>query len=99
MLQRLANVQSESLEDWPDGRYSRYAAWDGKLELFVSRKVGQDAFGSVSAEFASHYDIEPDMCLKFPASASGMLQKFRSSGVDFSELDDILEAVDNLVRG
>jgi hypothetical protein len=43
------------------------------------------------------FDIDADMCLKFPASASGILQEFLKAGVQFSELDEIVGFVDKLI--
>jgi hypothetical protein len=97
LLQRLAGIAPESCVDWPNGRFDRFTSWDNKLEKYISEKAGKEAFEKSSVEFANHFDIDTGMCLKFPASASAMLQQFRKAGVSFAELDEIVSAVDKLM--
>jgi len=85
-LQRLAGIVADKCVDWPSGQYYHFTSWDNNLEKYVREKVGAKAFESASTEFSKYFDIDIDMCLKFPASASSMLRKFQSDGVKFSEL-------------
>ncbi|HXS05332.1 MAG TPA: TOPRIM nucleotidyl transferase/hydrolase domain-containing protein [Rhizomicrobium sp.] len=97
ILQRLGGVAPDKVEDWPEGIFDRYAAWDYKLEDYVSEKAGRELFDSVSREVAEGFHIQPDVCLKFPASASFMLGMLAERGVQFGELAAIIERVDYLL--
>ena len=85
-------------KQWPSGRFARFTSWDNKLEKYIEDKVGKVNFQNACAEFSAEWDIDPDMCLKFPASAIGMLKKFCETGQKFSELDEILKCVDELLK-
>lgn len=97
ILQRPGRIAPEKCVEWPEGRYDRFASWDNKLEEYISSKVGKAYFENTSLEFAKRFDIDSDMCLKFPASASDMLQAFCNAGVKFAELDEIVAFVDELI--
>lgn len=96
MLQRLAGIDVEKCEEWPEGVFARLAVLDKNLEAFVRGKVGNEMFDKVAQEMATNHDIDPGMCLKFPASASGMLLKFTEAGHKFEELDQVLSNIDKL---
>jgi predicted ATP-dependent endonuclease of OLD family len=98
MLQRLAGIATDKCVEWPDGRFGRFASWDNNLEKYVSEKVGKDVFEKASIEFSTHFDIDADMSLKFPASAAGMLRRFSESGAKFAELDEIMAEVNKLMN-
>ena len=97
ILQRLGGREDADCVDWPDGCFGNFAVWDNKLEKYIAEKAGKAEFEKAAAEFATNYDIDQDMCLKFPTSASGMLLRFRSQGIEFVELDAIVKAVDGLL--
>jgi putative ATP-dependent endonuclease of the OLD family len=96
-LQRLAGIVDEKCVDWPCGQYYHFTSLDNNLEKYVRGKVGAELFDSASAELSKQFDIDVDMCLKFPASASSMLRKFQSGGTSFEELDRIVVTVDKLI--
>jgi predicted ATP-dependent endonuclease of OLD family len=94
ILQRLAGVDAAKCADWPDGRFESFASWDCKLERYVSDKIGEEKFSAICAKHAAYFDIENDMCLKFPASAAALLSELVKQGVEFDELDEIISHVD-----
>jgi hypothetical protein len=98
ILQRLSGMPAEEGVDWPEGVHDRFAAWNGTLEEYVRSKVGNEAFLATRHELASEYHIDPDCCLKFPASAASMLTKFREQGVAFPELDEIVQKIVKLIE-
>lgn len=98
ILQRLAGIDEGECLDWPQGVLSQFTAWDLKLEEYVKNKVGEESFNSVRAEVAENFDIDADMCLKFPAASSAMLHILKEKGAKFTELDAILVAIDQLAK-
>ena len=97
ILQRLADVREEDLVDWPVGVTAAYASWDSKIEKYIRSKVADpQVYERIIAAVSSEFDIERDMCLKFPASASRMLARLSDEGVRFPELAELVERVDAL---
>jgi hypothetical protein len=96
ILQRLAGVSSEAEEDWPEGQFDRFSSWNNKLEDFVRVKIGAAQFDKLSADLAKEFDIDANMCLKFPASSAEILKRSCAAGVKFPELDNIVSAIDKL---
>ena len=94
ILQQLGGIPADKCIDWPEGVFDKFAVWDYKLEEYVKAEVGSQKFATVRNEIAQNFDIDPEMCLKFPASASSMLERFRSEGHAFAELDNILARID-----
>ena len=58
--------------------------------------VGADIYNGCLAELASEFDIDKDVCLKFPASAAEALRRFTKHSVTFPQFDEILTRVDAL---
>ena len=97
ILQNLAGVDSSKCEDWPVGRFSKFACWDTRIEQYISDRVGVEAFDVTRKKLADLHDIDQDTCLKYPVSAAGMLYHFCEAGFTFPELDEILEKIDGLM--
>jgi putative ATP-dependent endonuclease of the OLD family len=98
ILQLMCGVDSKKIVEWPEGSFELFTSWDNKLEKYVEAKVGKAEFQKACAEFSAQWDIDPDMCLKFPASAAGILNKFCAAGTKFPELDEIIKCVDELME-
>jgi putative ATP-dependent endonuclease of OLD family len=96
-LQRLAGISAEAAIDWPDGQHERFTSWSNKLEDFVRTKVGPADFEKMSASLGKEFDIDPNMCLKFPATAAEILRSGCAAGAKCPELDNIVSAVDKLI--
>lgn len=99
ILQRLGGVPEDECVDWPEGVSTHYAVWDYNLEEYVKSMAGHEKFDSVREVVAEEFDIDSDMCLKFPASASKMLATLKGDGLEFPELEAIVAAVDGLLGG
>lgn len=97
ILQRLAGVDAEKCEEWPEGCFDNFTSWDQKIEQYIANKVGSEKFNAVCSKYSHYFDIEPDMCLKFPASAMAMLAELSQEGAVFKELDQILARVDDML--
>ena len=85
-----------SLEDWPDGCFSKYAAFDGKLEKFVSGSVGEQEFNTKCAQIADLNGVKTSETFKNPTVASILFGMFLGDGHKFPLLASIVDAVDNL---
>ena len=96
LLQRLANIDSCSCDDWPEGVFKHHAAWDEKIEKYVRTKAGQEKFDKAILEMSAIWSIDSNLCLKFPAASSAVLMRLREQSVQFEELDAVLKAVDSL---
>lgn len=96
LLQRLASKSEESCEDWPEGVFGKFACWDHKIEKYVSLKAGQQKFDAARKEFAENFNVDESVALKFPASSSAILLRLREQGVKFDELDQIVQAIDQI---
>jgi predicted ATP-dependent endonuclease of OLD family len=97
LLQRLSGLDDDKCLDWPEGVSKNFAAWDYKLEDYIKNKVGNDLFNETRKEASANFDVELDMCLKFPASAAAMLTRLHAKGQKFPELTEITKAVDTLI--
>lgn len=97
ILQRLAGLETAKCVDWPEGVSKNFAAWDRKLEDYIKNKVGDALYNEARIEASKNFGVEPDMCLKFPASASAMLTRLTAQGQKFPELTEIIKAVDALI--
>ncbi|HEY0329188.1 MAG TPA: ATP-dependent endonuclease [Rhodopseudomonas sp.] len=98
LLQRLADIEEENCVEWPSGVFDKFAVWDCNLEEYVENRVGKEAFDAARAEAASNFDIDGNLCLKFPAAASALLFRLQNEGHSFPELDEALTAIDALSR-
>ena len=96
ILQLLCNVDAKEVVEWPEGRFAGFTSWDNKLEKYIESKVGKDEFQKACLELSAEWDIDADTCLKFPASAAGVLKRFCDEGKKFPELDEIIACVDKL---
>lgn len=96
LLQRLAGLSEEKCEDWPDGVLGRYTAWQEKIEKYVKSKAGAELFEAAKQEISSNWNIDPELCLKFPAASSAVLVRLCADGIKFEELDDVILAIDAL---
>lgn len=97
LLQVIGGVEADKCEDWPVGEFKRFACWEKKIEKYIEEKVGTDAFTAARKKFSILHDISEDSCLKFPASASGMLLEFCEKGAKFPELDNVIAKIDELL--
>ena len=96
ILQRLGEVPAADCVEWPDCRSNLFAAWDCRFEKYVKTRVGEDVFLNHAAEASAKFDIDQDMCLKFPASATFLFERFCDLGAKFPEMDEIVVFVDAL---
>jgi predicted ATP-dependent endonuclease of OLD family len=96
LLQRLSGVPDVECVDWPNAVLARHTAWEEKIEKYVKSKAGAELFDVARTEVSSNWNIDPDLCLKFPAASSAVLIRLQAQGVKFSELDDVLAAIDAL---
>ncbi len=97
ILQRLAGVDADKCLVWPDGIFKKFAVWNLNLEQYVKDRVGVDAFDKARSQVSASYDIEQDLCLKFPAASSAMLLLLKEAGHSFSELEEVIKKIDILV--
>lgn len=97
ILQRASGLAHDQCADWPEGVFSTFASWDGRLENYISNVIGSENFEKVTAEIASDFDIAPSSCVKFPASACKLLEQLSADGHKFPKLDEIIYRVDELV--
>ena len=97
LLQIIGGVEVDKCEDWPVGEFQRFACWEKKIEKYIQEKVGAEAFTAARKKFSILHDISEDSCLKFPASASGMLFEFCEKGAKFPELDNVIARIDELL--
>jgi putative ATP-dependent endonuclease of OLD family len=96
LIQNIFGCDEANVLDWPDLVSDYFAAYDGNLERHVKQVVGESLYREVGEEFANHYEMGVNDCVKSPSIASGMLLKFSEKGIVFDRFQKILEAVDNL---
>lgn len=96
ILQVLGGIEDKKCEDWPQGVFERFAAWNYNLEEYVKNTAGDAKFQNVRDSVSSSFDIDADTCLKFPAASTAVLLQLKAAGFDFPELDEILLAIDHL---
>lgn len=94
LLQRVAGV--EHPEDFPAGASEKICAFEGNLELYLKECIGEKKyekmFDSICEDFGIGYE---DLC-KTPLAVSKLVSVAQSEGTVFQQLEDLIEAVDNL---
>lgn len=85
-----------NIQDWPEGCFVNYAAFNGKLEKYVASCVGQPYFDAKSAQIATLNGVKTSEALKNPTVASILFGLFLNDGHSFDLLDEIVKAVDDL---
>lgn len=96
LLQRMFGRDEAECVDWPVGVFSSFAAWDDKIEKYVSLNVGRSVFDAAVAEVAKNWLVEPKSCLKSPAAASALFAGLCAKGHNFKELEQVVVAIDEL---
>jgi len=93
-LQRVCGVEDAQLSDWPVGVFTRWAAWDGTLEKYISEKCGVAIYNAAKRQTMSDFEVDGEDCVKSPEIASAMLTRICGNGIVFDELDQIIVAID-----
>lgn len=96
ILQRASGLAADKCVDWPNGVFSNFASWDGRVEDYIEGIVGEK-FQKMTEEIAADFDIAPSSCVKFPASASAALTRCAKDGHKFPKLEEIVSAIDKLI--
>ena len=93
ILQQLVDIQEP--EDFPDGCYTTFSAFEQNLEKYVKSIVGTN-YDTFFGEVSKTYSLPMKEICKTPAAIEKVLTKCRDAGLTLTRFDEILAAVDNV---
>ena len=97
LLQQVSGLQKGDCEDWPEGTFARFAAWEGNIEKYLQQVAGEKAYLKIRDGVAAEFELSGSDCVKSPSVAAKMLEVILNEGVELPRLREVVAAVDELI--
>lgn len=93
LLQAVAGA--EDVDDFPNGVFARYAAFEHDLETYLRKQSG-DCYENIFGQIADFYGLDVSDLSKTPGAVAEVVVRCIEAGCNYQQLDEVIAAVDGL---